>query len=166
MIEVTVDSIRVSLMSAHRIVVLKEVDDERYLPIWIGPYEAEAIALRLRDVQTPRPLTHDLICNVIEDLGAEVTHIVVTELRDDTFYARIGVRVEDKTMDIDSRPSDAIAIAVRARVPIFVAEEVMVAAGIVPESDISHNGDQAEDEELSAFRDFVNTLDLDDLPLQ
>jgi len=167
MIEVTVDSIRVSLMSAHRIVVLKEVGDERYLPIWIGPYEAEAIALRLRNVETPRPLTHDLICNMIEDLGGDVTHIVVTELRNDTFYARIGVRINSDTVVIDSRPSDAIAVAVRAGVPIFVADEVMAVAGIVPAADISEEVEQREgEEELSAFRDFVNTLDLDDLPLQ
>ena len=167
MIEVKVDSIRISLMSASRIVVLKEVDDERYLPIFIGPYEAEAIALRLRNVETPRPLTHDLICNMIEDLGGEVTHIVVMELRNDTFYARIGVRVNSGTTAIDSRPSDAIAIAVRSGVPIFVAEEVMTAAGIVTGADVSGEVEEREDEEeLSAFRDFVNTLDLDDLPLQ
>ena len=165
MIEVTVDSIRVSLMSHLRIVVLKDVNDERYLPIFIGPYEAEAIALRLRNVETPRPLTHDLICNTIEDLGAEVTHIVVTELRDDTFYAQIGVRVNRGTTAIDSRPSDAIAVAVRVGVPIFVAEEVMTAAGIVPGADISGEVEERK-EEFSAFRDFVNTLDLDDLPIQ
>jgi bifunctional DNase/RNase len=164
MIEVTVDSIRVSLMSAHRIVVLKVVGDERYLPIWIGPFEAEAIALRLRDVCTPRPLTHDLVCNIIEDLGGEITHIVVVALRDDTFYAKIGVQVDGTKTSIDSRPSDAIAVAVRAGVPIYVSEEVMEAAGIVPEDDISETGET--EEELSAFRDFVNTLDLDDLPLQ
>jgi bifunctional DNase/RNase len=164
MIEVTVDSIRVSLMSAHRIVVLKVVGDERFLPIWIGPFEAEAITLRLRDVRTPRPLTHDLVCNIIEDLGGEVTHIVVVELRDDTFYAQIGVQFDGTAKDIDSRPSDAIAIAVRAGVPIYVSEEVMEAAGIVPEDDIGEAGET--EEELSAFRDFVNTLDLDDLPLQ
>ena len=165
MIEVTVDSIRVSLMSHLRIVVLKDVNDERYLPIFIGPYEAEAIALRLHNVETPRPLTHDLICNTIEDLGAEVTHIVVTELRDDTFYAQIGVRVNKGTTAIDSRPSDAIAVAVRVGVPIFVAEEVMTAAGIVPGADISGEVEERK-EEFSAFRDFVNTLDLDDLPIQ
>jgi len=166
MIKVTVDSIRVSLMSAHRLVVLKDVNDERYLPIWIGPYEAEAIALRLREVQTPRPLVHDLVCNVIEELGGFVVRVVVTDLRDDTFYARIGVRINDKIVDIDSRPSDAIAVAVRTEAPIFVAEEVMVAAGIVPQADISQQDELGEETELSAFRDFVNTLDLDDLPLQ
>lgn len=166
MIKVTVDSIRVSLMSAHRIVVLRDVNDERYLPIWIGPYEAEAIALRLREVQTPRPLVHDLVCNVIEELGGVVERIVVTDLRDDTFYARIRVTISDKAIDIDSRPSDAIAVAVRTEAPIFVAEDVMVAAGIAPQPDISQQAEPGEEAELSAFRDFVNTLDLDDLPLQ
>ncbi|NLE45661.1 MAG: bifunctional nuclease family protein [Chloroflexi bacterium] len=163
MIEVSVDSIRVSLMSAHRIVVLKEIGSERYLPIWIGPYEAEAIAMRLRDMEVQRPLTHDLLFNVIGEMGGEISRIVVTELHDNTFFARIGVQVGHETLDIDSRPSDALALAVRAEVPIYVADEVMAEAGITPQPDV---GEDSEDEELSAFRDFINTLDLDDLPLQ
>ena len=161
MVEVKVESIQVSLMTEHRVVLLKEVDAERLLPIFIGPYEAEAIAIRLRGIEVPRPLTHDLLNNVIGDLGGEISHIVVNDLRNDTFYARISVDVNGQRMEIDSRPSDAIALAVRADVPIFVEEEVM-AAGIVPEEDITGT----DDEDLSAFRDFINTLDLDDLPLQ
>jgi bifunctional DNase/RNase len=163
MIRVKVDSIRASLMSEHRVIVLKDVNADRYLPIWIGPYEAEAIAIRLRDVEVARPLTHDLLNNVIADMGGEISHIAVTELRDDTFYARITVHMDGHQMEIDSRPSDAIALAVRANVPIFVDESVMAEAGITPDTDIT---EEAGEEELSAFRDFVDNLNLDDLPLQ
>ncbi|NLF02128.1 MAG: bifunctional nuclease family protein [Anaerolineales bacterium] len=163
MIEVHVESIRVSLMSDHRLVVLKETQGDRYLPIWIGQCEAEAIAIRLREVETPRPMTHDLLKNAITELGGEITHIVVSDLHNDTFFARIAVSVNRKSIEIDSRPSDAVALAVRAGVPIFVDEAVMNSAGIVPEEDL---GEHEESEELSAFRDFVNNLDLDDLPLQ
>jgi hypothetical protein len=163
MIRVKVDSIRASLMSEHRVIVLKDINADRYLPIWIGPYEAEAIAIRLRDVEVARPLTHDLLNNVIADMGGEISHISVTELRDDTFYARITVHVDGHHMEIDSRPSDAIALAVRANVPIFVDESVMAEAGITPDKDIT---EEAGEEELSAFRDFIDGLNLDDLPLQ
>jgi hypothetical protein len=163
MIEVKVDSIRASLMSEHRVIILKEINAERYLPIWIGPYEAEAIALRLQNREVPRPLTHDLLNNVITDLGGEVSHITVSDLRNDTFYGRITVNLNGRRVEIDSRPSDAIALAVRAEVPIFVDEDVMAQAGIIPETDVA---EEADDEELSAFRDFIEGLDLDDLPLQ
>jgi len=163
MIEVKVDSIQVSLMSEHRVIILKDINVERYLPIWIGPYEAEAIALRLRNVEVARPLTHDLLNNVISKMGGEVSHIIVNDLRNDTFYARISVNVNGHKLEIDSRPSDAIALAVRANTPIFVEEDVMAQASITPEVDVSED---ADDETLTAFRDFVDGLDLDDLPLQ
>lgn len=162
MIEVEIDSIRVSLMSEHRVIVLKAIDKERYLPIWIGPYEAEAIAIRLKDVDIARPLTHDLLRNVIGEMGGDISHILVNDLRDDTFYALITVNINGHSMEIDSRPSDAIALAVRAGVPIFVAEDVMDRAGIVPEEDLGEEGGEGED--LSAFRDFVDSLDSGDLP--
>lgn len=162
MIEVKVESIQVSLMTEHRVILLREVDSERLLPIWIGPFEAEAIAIRLRDIEVARPLTHDLLGNVIAEMGGEVSHIAVTDLRNDTFYARIAVNVNGHLLEIDSRPSDAIALAVRVDAPIFVEEDVMARAGIVQEEDIS----EVDDKELSAFRDFINNLDLDDLPLQ
>ena len=161
MIEVEIDSIRVSLMSEHRVIVLKALENELYLPIWIGPYEAEAIAIRLKNVDISRPLTHDLLNNVIGEMGGDIAHILVNDLRDDTFYAVISVSIDDTTLEIDSRPSDAIALAVRAGVPIFVAETVMERASITPEEDITEGGQ--DDEELSAFRDFVEGLDLDDL---
>jgi bifunctional DNase/RNase len=163
MIEVKVDSIRASLMSEHRVVILKDLNAERYLPIWIGPYEAEAIALRLQNREVARPLTHDLLNNVIAELGGEVSHIVVTALRNDTFYSLITVSLNGGRLEIDSRPSDAIALAVRANVPIFVDEDVMAEAGIVPEREVAED---TEDEALSAFRDFIDGLDLDDLPVQ
>jgi hypothetical protein len=164
MIEVEIDSIRVSLMSEHRVIVLKSLESELYLPIWIGPYEAEAIAIRLKNVDISRPLTHDLLNNVIGEMGGNISHILVNDLRDDTFYALITVDVNGATLEIDSRPSDAIALAVRAGVPIFVAERVMDRASITPEEDISEGEQGAqEQEDLSAFRDFVEGLDLDDL---
>jgi hypothetical protein len=163
MIEVKVDSIRASLMSEHRVVILKDLNAERYLPIWIGPYEAEAIALRLQNREVARPLTHDLLNNVIAELGGEISHIAVTALRNDTFYSLITVSLNGGRLEIDSRPSDAIALAVRANVPIFVDEDVMAEAGIVPEQEVT---EEADDETLSAFRDFIDALDLDDLPVQ
>ncbi len=164
MVEVRIDSVRVSLMSQHRIVVLKETDTDRYLPIWIGPFEADAITLQLQGVQVARPLTHDLLKSFIREMGIRVSHILVSELRDDTFYARIVMDLDGKSMEIDSRPSDAIALAVRVGAPIFVAEQVMDQASITPEKEIGEEEVTPEEEEkLSVFRDFVDSLDLDDL---
>ncbi len=158
MIQVTVDSIRASLMSQHRVVILKDIDGERYLPIWIGPFEAEAITLELKQVELARPLTHDLLKSVITKMGGKVSHVLVDDLRDDTFYARIVLDNNGHRLEVDSRPSDAIALAVRTNVPIFVADSVMEQAGITPEEGISHG----DEDELSVFRDFVESLDLDD----
>jgi len=163
MVEVTIDSVRVSLVSQYRLVVLKESGTERYLPIWIGPFEAEAITLQMQGVEVPRPLTHDLLKKMITTLGGHVSHIVVTDLRQETFYANIVLDVNGKRMEIDSRPSDAIALAVRTSVKIFVNDTVMESAGIVPEEDISGAVSKEEEERLSAFSDFIDTLDLDDL---
>src|SRR5512147_1275849 len=120
----TIESIRVSLMNYQRVVILKEKDSDRYLPIWIGPAEADAIAVRLQDVAVARPLTHDLLRNLIEELGGRVAYIVVNDLSNDTFYARIVLDVNGATMEIDSRPSDAIALAVRTEAPIYVEDSV------------------------------------------
>ena len=159
MVQVTIDSIRVSLVSPQRLVILKDLDQERFLPIWIGPFEAEAITIKLQDVDVKRPLTHDLLNKLIAELGATVSHVLVNELRNDTYYAHIVIGINGKTMEIDSRPSDAMALAVRADVPIFVAEDVMEKASITPEEDQK----SVTSEDLSVFRDFVNTLDLDDI---
>jgi bifunctional DNase/RNase len=171
MIEVKIDSIRVSLMSQHRVVVLRETDADRYLPIWIGPFEADAITVQLQEIQVARPLTHDLLKSIIDEMGATVSHVMVSELKNDTFYARIVMDVNGDSLEIDARPSDAIALAVRVHAPLFVAEEVMEHASIVPEpnlDEVSRDGEAEplsaeEEEQLSVFRDFINELDLDDL---
>jgi len=171
MIEVKIDSIRVSLMSQHRVVVLKEVDTDRYLPIWIGPFEADAITIQLQGVEVSRPLTHDLLKSVIDEMGAKISHVVVSELKNDTFYARIIMDVGGDSMEIDARPSDAIALSVRVNAPLFVVEEVMDMAAITPETnldevDLDRETEPVSKEEaegLSIFREFINDLDLDDL---
>lgn len=172
MIKVKIDSIRVSLMSQHRVVVLKDMDTDRYLPIWIGPFEADAITIQLQGIQVARPLTHDLLKSVIDHMGATISHVTVSELKNDTFYARIVMDVNGDSMEIDARPSDAIALAVRVNAPLFVAEEVMEMASIIPETsldEVSHEMDtgeplsEEEEEKLAAFRDFIDELDLDDL---
>ncbi|MCS7179607.1 MAG: bifunctional nuclease family protein [Anaerolineae bacterium] len=161
MIEVKIAGIQVSLMSQHRVVLLKELGAERYLPIWIGPYEAEALSIELQQVTVARPLTHDLLRNVIEAMGGVVQYIVVSELRDDTFYARIVISLNGRTIEVDARPSDAMNLAVRTRSPIYVAEEVMEIAGVVPEQDMG----EEEAEEKSAFDEFLRGLNLEDLPI-
>jgi bifunctional DNase/RNase len=164
MVEVEIDSIRVSLMSQHRIVILKEVGSERFLPIWIGPYEAEAITVSLQQLEVARPLTHDLLHNVLKALKAEVLSVNITDLRENVFYARIMLRANGREMSIDSRPSDALALAVRVHVPVYVDEEVMAEAATVPEEGIGGE-ELTEDEEtrrLEVFKDFVETLDIED----
>ena len=131
MIEMSVEFVRVSMQNYNRVVILKEKESERYLLIWIGPAEAEAIAMRLGDVQPPRPQTHDLLRNIIESLDAQVSHVLVNDLNNDTFYARIVLDANGRTVEIDSRTSDAIALAVRAQVPIYAEESVLERAGIL-----------------------------------
>ena len=168
MIEMTIDSIRVSLLNHQRVVILKEKASERYLPIWIGPAEADAIAVKLQDVQVPRPLTHDLLGSIIKSLGAIVTSIVVNDLANDTFYAKIFLDVEGKHVEVDSRPSDAIALAVRVKVPIYAEETVLEKAGVFLDKEQAKGatpGEGVGDDEMkkmSAFRDFINSLDLED----
>lgn len=172
LIEMTIESIRVSLMNYQRVVILKEKTSERYLPIWIGPAEADAIAVQLQEVAVARPLTHDLLRSVIETLGAHVNHILVNDLSNDTFYARVILDVNGDSLEIDSRPSDAIALAVRAKVPIFADEGVLERAGVLLDKDgeqveagLQDGGSRVQPEELermSAFKDFIESLDLDD----
>ena len=174
MVEVQIDCIRMSLMTQNRVVILKEQDDERYLAIWIGPNEAEAITFELQSIRPRRPLTHDLLKSVIYEMGAEVKRIVVTELRrpEDIYYAKIIVEIDGKDVEIDARPSDAIALAVRVDVPIYVEEDVMTAASVRPEDPIDlDNVDEDSDESaagegenrLDIFKSFVDTLDIDQL---
>ena len=115
--EMTVDSIRVSLMNYQRVVILKEMESDRHLPIWIGPAEADAIAVKLQGISVPRPLTHDLLQSVIDNLGAEISYIRINDLKNDTFFAKIGVSMNGKKVEVDSRPSDAIALAVTGAGP-------------------------------------------------
>jgi len=173
MVEVVIDSIRVSLMSQQRIVILRERNAERYLPIWIGIYEAESITIALQEVEVARPLTHDLVKNIFAELNARIIQVEVVALRDDTFYGNIVAEVDGRTLNIDSRPSDALAIAVRAHIPILVDQAVMDAAGITPEEDLQEGGEEVKGEEgqeaeggeerLSVFKDFLEGLDLEDL---
>jgi bifunctional DNase/RNase len=170
MIEVNIDSIRVSLMSQHRIVVLKDNNSDRYLPIWIGPFEADAITVELQEVPSQRPLTHDLLKSVIRELGGKVVHVLINDLRNEVYYARLVINIDGKQVEVDSRPSDAIALAVRVKAPIFVAESVMEKAAIQPDEDVEQEmageggeSEPVDEQRLSAFADFVNTLDLDDL---
>ena len=166
----TIESIRVSLMNYQRVVILREKESDRYLPIWIGPAEADAIAVQLQEVAVARPLTHDLLRSVIDDLGAVVNHVLVNDLSNDTFYARIILDVNGESREIDSRPSDAIALAVRAKVPIFADEQVLDKAGVMLDKDgetvtgerAAAAVDPAEIEKMSAFKDFIESLDLDD----
>ena len=160
MIPVTVHSIRASLMSNHRVVLLKDVHSERYLPIWIGPFEAEAIAMALQHMTAPRPMTHDLLKTVISELGATVSHVLINSLADNTFLSRIVLDFSGRHMEIDSRPSDAMALATRCGAHIYVADEVMAQAAIVVSPDLEPATPE-EEERLSAFRDFLSTLEQD-----
>jgi bifunctional DNase/RNase len=165
MIEVIIDSIRISLVSQHRIVMLKEMDNERQLPIWIGPCEADAITIELQDVKVARPVTHDLLKNVISEMGGKVSHVLIKALNDGVFYASLFVDIKGQLREIDCRSSDAIALAVRVKSPIFINDEVMEEAGILPEQDIQEQGAneiKPDSESLDAFSDFVDSLDLGD----
>lgn len=173
MVEVVIDSIRVSLISQQRIVILREVDADRYLPIWIGIYEAEAIALALQDVEVARPLTWDLLKNIFSILDARIIRVEVTSLHDDTYYGNIVAEVDGRKLDIDSRPSDAIALAVRAHVPILVSRPILDSVGVTPEEDMQETSKdidqpaeipaaEVNEENLSVFEDFIENLDIDD----
>ncbi len=172
LVEVVIDSLRVSLTNQQRVVVLHEKETNNYLPIWIGPYEAEAITIALQDVEVSRPLTHDLLKNVFTRLKGKLLRIEIAALKDDVFYAKIMVEQNDEILEIDSRPSDAIAISVRAHIPIFVDSEVMDQAGIHPETELPEKEGSAPEpaeatetggeQRLSVFEDFLKKFDLDD----
>ena len=171
-IEMTIESIRVSMMNYQRVVILKEKESERFLPIWIGPNEAEAIAIRLQEVNVARPMTHDLLRSVIDTLGAKVQSVIVSDIANDTYFARIILDVNGNKMEIDSRPSDAIALAVRSHAPIFAEEGVLERAGVLMNQDErqeagvtdrgSTKASPEEIERMSAFKDFIESLDLSD----
>ncbi|NTV36543.1 MAG: bifunctional nuclease family protein [Anaerolineaceae bacterium] len=176
-VEVTIDSVRVSLTNQQRIVVLREINNERYLPIWIGPYEAEAITIALQEIEVARPQTHDLVKATLAAMDARLLRVEVLALKNDVFYGNLVIEQNGRIFNIDSRPSDALALAVRAHVPVMVEKEVMLAAGIMPEKDISSkqaasrsdadtspSAEEVEapgDDRLSIFEDFLSGIDLD-----
>jgi bifunctional DNase/RNase len=175
MMELEIESIRVRQETKQRAIVLRVKESDLYLPIFIGHFEVEAIRLKLMDVEVPRPMTHDLLGSVIGNLGASVQRIIVSELKNDTFFAKIVVDYNGSSIEIDSRPSDALALAVRTNAPIFAEEDVVERAGVSldVESDESESMDAEESqtspvaeeelERLSAYTDFIDSLDLDDL---
>jgi len=155
--EMVVESVRVHMLSSQHVVILREAQRDRYLPIWIGSWEAQSIAMKLQGVEVERPLTHDLMASILEELGASVRRIVVSDLADETYRARIILTFGGDDYEIDARPSDAIALAVRVAAPIFATEAVLDRASVIPEAD--------EEERLSVFRDFVNSLEAEvDVP--
>ena len=157
MVEMFVESVRVSTSGLQRVVVLKERDSDRYLLIWIGTPEAGAIALSMQGIAVARPMTHDLLKSVIEAMGGVVQSILVNDLIDNTFYARVIVEVDGRTIEVDARPSDAIALALRAHATIYVSEKVLDEAGITASSE-----EKTGETDLSVFRDFINSLGRDE----
>ena len=154
MIELSLVGVRVELPTNQPIVLLKEHDGERYLPIWIGAMEATAIAFALHGIVTARPMTHDLMKNVLEEIGVHVERIVITELKEGTFYAVIQMALNGTRYEISSRPSDAIALAVRVNVPIFANDDVLTEASIVIRDD--------EEQEVQKFREFLDQVSPED----
>lgn len=170
MIEVFVESIRVNMTNYRRVVMLKEKTSPRYLPIWIGHFEADAIAIPMQNVEVSRPLTHDLLRGVIEQLGGKLTQVVISELADETFFAKLIVEIATRRVEVDARPSDAIALAIRAKVPIYVEDAVFDQAGLVFENEeggetetTTEESTPVDEEKLSVFKQFIETLDIDDL---
>jgi bifunctional DNase/RNase len=171
MIEVVIDSVRVSLMSPQRVVVLRQTDAERFVPIWVGPYEAEAITVALQEIEMIRPLTHDLLKSLFITFDAKIIRVEIVSLREEIFFGNIVANVNGEEINIDSRPSDAIALAVRAHVPIYIHQSVLDEAGITPETDMQTDspepggaspvsGSDDSSERLSIFEDFIDQLDL------
>jgi hypothetical protein len=174
LVEMTVESVRVHMLSSRHVVILKENERDRYLPIWIGPWEASAIAMKLQGLTPERPLTHDLFAAALEGLGARVDRVIISALAEETFHARLLLEVDGRVIEVDSRPSDALALAVRAGGRIFASEAVLDQAalgtdGAVGEGDeesadripLESTGEQIVDPRLDVFRDFVNSLDVD-----
>jgi bifunctional DNase/RNase len=160
MIEVVIDSIRVSLMSQQRVVILREVDSVRYLPIMVGIYEAEHLTLALQEVEVSRPLTYDLFVSILDSLEAEIIQVEVISLKDETYFGNIVIDINGTLHNIDSRPSDAMNLAIRLNVPIFVAEEVLNEAGLIPEDDLTESlpDEELDSERLSVFENYLDQI--------
>lgn len=177
LVEMVVESVRVHMLSSRHVVILKETEHDRYLPIWIGPWEASAIAMKLQGLTADRPLTHDLFASALENLGVRVDRVVISTLAEETYHARLHLERDGTFFEIDSRPSDALALAVRTGGRIFASEAVLEQAAlggdasatgdeesgdIVPEgSPLESTGEKIVDPRLDVFRDFVNSLDVD-----
>jgi uncharacterized protein len=188
LVEMQIESVRVHMLSNRHVVILKDAEGDRYLPIWIGAWEASAIAMRLQGLSAERPLTHDLFAAALDRLGVRVERVVISELSEETYHARIHLERDGVQVEIDARPSDALALAVRAEVQIFAAEDVLAQAGLSADPDEeAAEDDEAEDDEadtegerprrrrppiesvgdapadprLDMFRDFVNSLEVD-----
>lgn len=166
MTECEIDSVRVSLTNQDRVVVLKDKNSERYLPIWIGLFESEALTIALQGVQTARPLTHDLLLSTIQSLGAQFVRVEIVAIDEDVYFAQLVLLLEGKQINIDCRPSDALVMMVRARAPIFIAEDILEKVAIQPEDRVPYDlsvdpveGDDGELEDLSVFSDFLSTLE-------
>ncbi len=148
------EGVRIELPSNKPILLLKEENGNRYLPIWIGPYEASAIALEMSNIKTPRPMTHDLIINIINNLKISIDNIEITEIINNTFYAVINImNVDKKVIRVDSRPSDAIATAVRSKCDIYVAEQVLESGGLRI---------QSIEDEVKKFKNFLDNIEPED----
>jgi bifunctional DNase/RNase len=186
LVEMVIESVRVHMLSNRHVVILKDTAGDRYLPIWIGAWEASAIAMRLQGLAAERPLTHDLFAAALDRLGVRVERVVISELTDETYHARIHLERDGVQVEVDARPSDALALAVRAEVPIFAADEVLAQAALAADPDeeaaddddadddadtserprrrrapIESVGDAPADPRLDMFRDFVNSLEVD-----
>ena len=186
LVEMQIESVRVHMLSNRHVVILKDNEGDRYLPIWIGAWEASAIAMRLQGLAAERPLTHDLFAAALDRLGVRVERVVISELTDETYHARIHLERDGVQVEVDARPSDALALAVRAEVQIFAADDVLAQAALTADPDeevgedegdedadsesdrprrrrppIESVGDAPADPRLDMFRDFVNSLEVD-----
>jgi len=162
--EMQIYGVSFDLVGKQPIVLLKTAEGNKFLPIWIGHPEAAAILMKLQSAATPRPMTHDLVTDMLDQLGAQVIRITVTELRENTFYAQITVQQDGSEVEIDSRPSDAIALAIRADAPIFAADEV------IEESAIEFEGEDVDPDELEAevakFKHFLEEVTPEDFAVE
>jgi uncharacterized protein len=167
MVEMSVESVRINLATNQRVVILKDGQGDRYLFIWIATAEAYSIAMELQGTTSLRPLTHDLLKSVIAELGGTIVSVIINELNDDIYYARLVLDANGRHVEVDSRPSDAIALAVRAKVPIYVAENVLESAGVTLQSPSEQEeairpseSSVGQDDNLDVYRDFINSLDV------
>ena len=173
--ELSIDSIRVSLSNYQRVIILKLKSKEMFIPIWVGPSEADAIAIKLQKVSLPRPLTHDLVISLLESLSISIEYVLIESMKDETFFAKIAIKNNDKIVMIDSRASDAIALAVRVTCPIYANDDVVEKVSVTldhknetvnkknkatNESNLSDDNNKTD---ISQFADFIDTLDLESL---